>query len=257
MLILLHIVDCIIEPRRSWQNITHFLLYIYIPIYSQHISKTSFSFSDYEARELVINLAQGPPREEISNSPQSPIQTPIHTPTRPMTSHQKYQSSHTSRLPATIVSPQSTITDSCSDSNSALTYQPPEYPVFLPAYNNEDPYYPPQEIFYQYSDSELSQHQVMSAPQQRPYSTSSSSCSSSESEHLLHNVHTSAYSNSAEPHNFTVNCFNNNQSQGLAEQHWQTVDFIKHNSGHQTHSAGYTSVIVDTQQYQLANEYVH
>lgn len=203
-------------------------------------------------------MAQGSPREEVPKSPHSPIQTPLHTPTRSISSHQKYQPTQTSRLPATIVSPQSTsITDSCSDSNSALGYQPPEYPVFLPNYNNEEPYYPPQEIFYHYSDSEISQHHLMNAPQQRPYSTSSSSCSSSESEHLhLQNIHSSAYG-SNEPHNFTVNCFNNNQSHGQVEQTWQTSDFKHTSSSHQTHAAGYTSVIVDTQQYQLANEYVH
>lgn len=175
-----------------------------------------------------------------------------------MTSHQKYQSSHTSRLSATIVSPQSTsITDSCSDSNSAMGYQPPEYPVFLPNFNSEEPYYPHQEIFYHYSDSEVSQHHLINTAQQRPYSTSSSSCSSSESEHIhLQNIHSSAY-NSTEPHNFTVNCFNNNQSHGQVGPNWQTNDFKQSNNSHQIHPAGYTSVIVDTQQYQLANEYVH
>lgn len=216
-------------------------------------------FSDYEARDLVINLAQGAPREEVPSSPQSPLQTSLHTPTRSMTSHQKYQSSHaTQRLPATIVSPQSTsITDSCSDSNSALGYQPPEYPIFLPNYNNEEPYYPSHEIFYHYSDSEVSQHHLMNAPQQRPYSTSSSSCSSSESEHIhLQSLHSSGYG-STDSHNFTVNCFNNNQTHAHVGQNWQTNDYKHTSSTHQTHTAGYTSVIVDTQQYQLANEYVH
>lgn len=223
----------------------------------ESIKKDLFSSSDYEAKELVTNMAQGPPREEVPNSPQSPLQTPIQTPTRSTTSHSKYQSSHISRLHPTIVSPQSTsITDSCSDSNSAIGYQPPEYPIFLPTYSNEEPYYPPQEIFYHYSDSEISQHHLMNAPQQRPYSTSSSSCSSSESEHLhVQNLHSSAYG-SSEPHHFTVNCFNNNQSHGHIEPNWQN-DFKHSASTQQTHTAGYTSVIVDTQQYQLANEYVH
>lgn len=198
-------------------------------------------------------MAQGSPREDLPGSPQSPI----HNSNRNLTSHPKYQASpHSSRLQPTIISPQATsVTDGdCSDSNSALAYPPPEYPVFLHSYSADEPYYQPpaQEMFYPYSDSEITQHHLLNASQQRPFSASSSSCSSSESEHIhLQNIHSGAYS--ADPH-FNVNCFNNNQSSAQA-QNWHGHEFKS--ISHQTHSAGYTSVIVDTQQYQLANEYVH
>ncbi|KAJ8950702.1 hypothetical protein NQ318_012782 [Aromia moschata] len=135
----------------------------------------------------------------------------------------------------------------------------PEYPVFLHNFG-EEPYYPHQEIFYSYSDPELSQHHLLNASvtsQQRPFSASSSSCSSTESEHQhVQNIANNAYcADGAHAHNFNVGCFNNNQGHAQG-QNWHGHEFKP--IGHQAHSAaGYTSVIVDTQQYQLANEYVH
>ncbi|XP_023020855.2 bHLH transcription factor single-minded isoform X2 [Leptinotarsa decemlineata] len=217
------------------------------------IVSVNYVLSDFEAKELILNLAQGSPREDLSSSPRSPI----HTPTRTLSSQQKYHSPHpTNRIASTLISPQtsSTTDDDFSDSNGGIAYPPPDYPsVFLHCYGNEESYYSQQEMFYTYSDTEISQHVTSSVTsQQRPFSASSSSCSSSESEHL-HLQNTSNNSYCSESHNnFNVNCFNNNQSQ---PQSWQGHEFKPLSTA--SHSAGYTSVIVDTQQYQLANEYVH
>ncbi|XP_023311431.1 single-minded homolog 1 [Anoplophora glabripennis] len=220
------------------------------------IVSVNYVLSDFEAKELVLNLTQGAPREDLPSSPQSPLHT--HTPTRTLPSHQKYQASHPPRLHAAVLSPQtSSITeDDFSDSNgAAAAYGPPDYPIFLHNYN-EEPYYPHQEMFYAYSDAEISQHHLLNPMQQRPFSASSSSCSSSESEHLqLQNLNSNVYcADSIHGHNFNVGCFNNNQNHAQT-QNWHGHEFKP--MSHQTHPAGYTSVIVDTQQYQLANEYVH
>lgn len=225
---------------------------------TKHLLKIDFLYSDFEAKELVLNLTQGAPREDLPGSPQSPLHT--HTPTRTLPSHQKYQPAHPPRLHSAILSPQtsSIAEDDFSDSNGAVAYGPPDYPIFLHNYN-EEPYYPHQEMFYPYSDAEISQHHLLnssSATQQRPFSASSSSCSSSESEHLqLQNLNSNVYcADNIHGHNFNISCFNNNQNH-TQTQNWHGHEFKP--ISHQTLPAGYTSVIVDTQQYQLANEYVH
>ncbi|KAJ8985763.1 hypothetical protein NQ317_014416 [Molorchus minor] len=214
------------------------------------IVSVNYVLSDFEVKELILNLAQGPPRDDLPNSPQSPLHTPLRVP-----SQQKYQPSHVTRPPTSIISPQaSSVTDDdFSDSNGGVGYPPPEYPVFL--HNFDEPYYPHQDMFFPYADAELGQHHLLNASQ-RPFSASSSSCSSSESEHLhLQNLSTNAYCENIHGHNFSVNCFNNNQN-GAQAHSWQGHEFKP--IGHQANSAaGYTSVIVDAQAYQLANEFVH
>lgn len=56
------------------------------------IVSVNYVLSDFEAQEFVLNLAQGAPKEEVPNSPQSPL----HTTARTIPSHQKYQASHPS-----------------------------------------------------------------------------------------------------------------------------------------------------------------
>ncbi|KAJ8963630.1 hypothetical protein NQ314_005530 [Rhamnusium bicolor] len=81
------------------------------------------------------------------------------------------------------------------------------------------------------------------------------SCSSSESDHLhLQNLSNNAYRAENNHGNNFNSCFNNNQGHAQP-QNWHRHEFKP--IAHQAHSAGYTSVIVDTHQYQLANEYVH
>ncbi|KAK9687434.1 PAS fold [Popillia japonica] len=225
------------------------------------IVSVNYVLSDIEAKELILNLAQGPPREDIATSPHerhSPLQTPSRT------TSQKYSQPARNAVPTNIITPPgaSIPEDEYSDSNGAVGYPQPEYSVFLPNFNEES-YYQHQEIFYSYSDHEVSQHTLNSInpnTQQRPYSASSSSCSSLESEHTTQSFHLQTLNNPYCPetvHNqhFSINCFNNNQAHSQTQQNMYGHEFNK--LPHPQTSAGYTSVIVEAQQYQLTNEYVH
>ncbi|XP_056641208.1 single-minded homolog 2 isoform X2 [Diorhabda carinulata] len=212
------------------------------------IVSVNYVLSDFEAKDLILSVAQGAPRDDLPSSPRSPINPPART----LSSQSKYTSPHSvARLPTNIISsqPSSVTDDDFSDSNGALSYL--EYSSGYVNYTYDESYQH-QEMFYPYSDPEISQQHILgSHPQQRPFSASSSSCSSSESEMHLQNLNTSNYC--PESH-FTINYFNNNQV-GQGGQIWHGHEF-KPLSG-QAHTAGYTSVIVDAQQYQMANEYVH
>ncbi|KAL3276361.1 hypothetical protein HHI36_011744 [Cryptolaemus montrouzieri] len=237
------------------------------------IVSVNYVLSELEAKDLILNIAQGPPREELPTSPHQP-RSPLQTTSRQQTPQKFPRVPH----PTTIISPHSSIPDEdFSDSNGAgasAAYVPSEYPIFVPHFTGEEAnyYHHSQEMFYHpYSDPEASQHILnqsvghqrnfsSSSPhlvpqQQRPFSASSSSCSSSESEHLnlqsLNNPYCSAESVHAS--HFNLNCFNNNQTQ--AEQIYGHE--YKQLAHHVASTAGYTSVIVDNQQYQMANEYVH
>ncbi|KAJ8917219.1 hypothetical protein NQ315_012711 [Exocentrus adspersus] len=213
------------------------------------IVSVNYVLSDVESKKLVLNAAQGAPKEELPHSPQSPLPQPTRHKYPPLQAR-------------SIISPQASSVpeDDFSDSNSAAAttvYGPPDYAVYLHGYN-EEPYYHHhhQEMFpYAYQEAvEVAQHhlvnpqtQAQQQQQQRPFSASPSSCSSSESEHFyLQNLNNSggvycATEGVHHGHNFNVSgCFNNNQAHHA--QAW--------------HAAGYTSVIVDAQQYQT-NEYVH
>lgn len=234
-------------------------------------SRFNISFSDLEAEEHTLSIAQGPPREEISHSPHQP-QSPLQPPARTLPSPQKFPRAAT--LPSTIISPHSSIPDEdYGDSNGAgpnVAFLPSEYPLFVPNYPGDETsyYHQSQEVFYhQYSDPEASQHPLLNptmahqrlyssssphVPQQqpRPFSASSSSCSSSESEHLnVQNAGGQYYSENAHVNHFNLNCFNNNQI--------PTPHYAQLNSHLPASAASYTSVIVDNQQYQMPNEYVH
>lgn len=213
-----------------------------------------------ETKDLILNLAQGPPREDIvTTSPHerhSPVQTSsTRTP-------QKYPQQRSGMQTNMITPPTASVPeDEYSDSNGAVGYSQPEYSVFLSNFNEETYYH--HEIFYPYADHEVSQHNLNPlnpTPQQRPYSASSSSCSSVESEHATQSFHLQNLSNGYCPetmHNqhFSINCFNNNQSHSQTQQNLYGHEFNK--LPHPQTSAGYTSVIVEAQQYQLTNEYVH
>lgn len=218
---------------------------------------------------MITNAAQGIARSNTGEDSSTPPKT---TPTK--THPPKYPNHHRTATPQQqppILSPQnSSIPDDEYDSNNSAvaTYPVPEYPMFLSNFN-EDSYYPPhqQDLYFPYSDPELSQQGFLhSAPPQaalvhqqaRPYSASSSSCSSSESEMHLHNL--GQYDNNGQLQQFNITCFNNN---GTTAGHahnmggYEGHDFKHQVAHHGATPAGYTSVIVDTQQYQLAHEYVH
>lgn len=216
-----------------------------------------------EAKDLILNGAQGSPREDLPNSPPEK-HSPLHTPSRTLSSQQKYQIPR-SLQPTIITPPSSSVPDDeYNDSNGAIAYPPDYHAVFLPSFAAEESYYQHhqhQDIFYQY-DSELTSHHHLNSvgpTQQRPFSASSSSCSSTESDHPQHqNLHLQSVGNpycgdSIHGQHF-INCFNNNQLHAQSQTNVYGHDF---KPTHPQSSAGYTSVIVDTQQYQLAHEYVH
>ncbi|XP_045468035.1 single-minded homolog 1 isoform X2 [Harmonia axyridis] len=235
------------------------------------IVSVNYVLSELEAKDLVLNIAQGPPREELSSNSPIHSQSPLQAPSRVLPSPQKFP--RTSTLPSTI--PQNSIPDEeFSDSNGGGAnngFMHSDYPLFVHSYPGEEPgyYHQAQEVYhYPYSDPEASQHALLNATmahqriyssssphlvpqQQRPFSASSSSCSSSESEHLniqnLSNPYCST--ESAHSNNFNLNCFNNNQI--------PTPNYGQLSGHHSSVAAGYTSVIVDNQQYQITNEYVH
>ncbi|XP_071051610.1 single-minded homolog 1-like isoform X1 [Onthophagus taurus] len=240
------------------------------------IVSVNYVLSDVEAKDLVLNQSQGNVKEEASSpniiernsSPQSSSSRSSH--------HQlKYQLPRTSAASTAVVTPPSSVQqpeEEFNDSNG-VSYPTPtpstEYPIYLSNFH-DDPYYPHQEIFYPYSDAELTQHSlnpINNQHQQRPYSASSSSCSSVESEQQTNNLHFQTLNNpycsgdhlgqqqQQQQHSpFGPNCFNNNQNHALQQQ--SMYDGHDYKQGHQQTSAGYTSVIVEAQ-YQLTNEYVH
>ncbi|XP_060526123.1 single-minded homolog 1 isoform X2 [Cylas formicarius] len=202
--------------------------------------------SDIEAKDLIINLSQGSPKEELPASPQE-SHSPLAT---------KY---HPSPQPARLLPP-SIPDDHFSDSNSTHFGSTLDYPG--PAYlhgvtDESNAYYHHPEYFYNgYTDPE--QYPVLTgsvASQSRPYSASSSSCSSVENDNNmhLHQVHAPGYSSETVSSFNLSGCFNNNPATWHGAQH----EFKHQLPNRPEHNAAYASVIVDTQQYQLANEYVH
>lgn len=161
--------------------------------------------------------------------------------------------------------------------------------MFLNAPQDDTPYYPaqhPPDLYYSYeSDTSYTIGVTNNSvtPQNRPFSASSSSCSSIESgttdstHHYAHTnginslvaVNTAAVTtatdfgtmsnNCFDPHSPSNNAANSNSSAsnwggGALHHHEFKHEFGHHHHGHGT---GYTSVIVDSQQYQMTNEYVH
>lgn len=224
------------------------------------IVSVNYVLSELEGKEMILNLAQGTPREDLPSSPHerqhSPLQTPVRSAPPP-----KYQQQRVPHQPAILTPPSSTIPeDEFSDFNGAVAYPHPEYSVFIQNFNEES-YYAHQEMYYPYSDPEVAHHALAhpSQTQTRPFSASSSSCSSTESDHNHHqSFHLQPMGNPycvdvVHGQHFNLNCFNNNQAHIQSQQNLYGHEF---KPIAQT-SAGYTSVIVEAQQYQLANEYVH
>lgn len=223
---------------------------------------STYLSSDREAKDLVLNLAQGSPREEPASSPQerhSPLQN------RPLSNSHKYPP-HPPPISTTILTPPSSSVpeDDFIDSNGAVAYPPPDYPsVFVPSFNADDSYYQQQEIFYPYSDPELAQHPVHVRGPIRPFSASSSSCSSSESDYPPTKLHlgpasVNPYYETVHHHGQHFNCFGGSPTatvpahEGHQQQEVYGYDFKHHQLEHAP-APGYASVIVDAQQYQLAN----
>ncbi|RZC38793.1 single-minded -like 1 [Asbolus verrucosus] len=212
------------------------------------IVSVNYVLSDLESKDFLLNLAQGSPREELPGSPKNSPSKSLST---------KYQPNRATPHQAPIISPS---IPEVEYNDSAVAYPTPEYSMFLPNLpTGEESYYSHQELFYPYSDPEMSQHPLLGGQvaQQRPFSASSSSCSSSESELHLQNLSNPYCGDGGGLHgqHFNISCFNNNEAHAQPPQNMYGHEFKQ--IGHVATPAGYTSVIVDTQQYQLANEYVH
>lgn len=218
----------------------------------------------------MLNLEQGAPREEVPNVT-SERESPLHVPTtvRSHVSAHKYPSRNNFAPVIPTTSSAHSAEEDFSDSSGGLSY-PSEYPIsFIPNYNQtaEEPSYYHQDMFYQYTaDTELTQHNInsLTPTNQRPYSASSNSCSSSESDHshiqALHHLQTlgNPYCTDVlQTQHFPLNCFNNSPAHVPSQPDAYSHEFNSKQLNHTQTSAGYTSVIVDTQQYQLANEFVH
>ncbi|XP_067000642.1 single-minded homolog 1 [Anabrus simplex] len=219
------------------------------------IVSVNYVLSDLEAKELVLNLDQVCGREEpvvaLGSEPHAapPSKTRVSPSIAPSTRQPKF------RPQPQVAHPQPPVPeDEYSDSSGGLNnYGDYSTTHFLQGYADEATgYY--QDLFYSYPDS--------LGTSQRPFSSSSSSCSSSESDHHQ-TLGPLAFCQEAPPpppsqQQFGLACsFNNNvhhtQPPAAAAFH---QDFSK-TSAAGLPQPGYTSVIVDTQQYQLANEYVH
>ncbi|CAH1134949.1 unnamed protein product [Ceutorhynchus assimilis] len=224
------------------------------------IVSVNYVLSDYECKELILNVTQSAPKEELS-SPRRENHSPKVTPTRSI-SQAKYQPypSPKSRINRCTVEP-----EHFNDSNGPGQFGVVEYEhnnVLYLHSTQEDSnpsYYHHPELYYQYNDHESSYSAMTGSvsSQTRPFSASSSSCSSIESN--TENSHHYQPANALVPIN-PSGCFNPNSPGGA--NNWTAASTQQHEfknefAHHVTHSAGYTSVIVDNQQYHLTNEYVH
>ncbi|XP_076260740.1 bHLH transcription factor single-minded isoform X2 [Rhynchophorus ferrugineus] len=243
------------------------------------IVSVNYVLSDKEAKDLVINQTQSvPKKEEIPGSPDP--HSPLTTPTRSMNPH-KYNHHHspqpatgggnagpggTNRLPIT------------SDSNTTHFGQNLDYQqgnvLYVPASGEDSsPYYNHPDLYYPYNDPEISYSALTGSviSQNRPFSASSSSCSSIESiptEKVQH-YQMGGGIGPLGGLNQTANATDFNIGPGCYTTHspshhpnttsWPNSNLHHHDfsHGHPDHNPGYTSVIVDTQQYHLTNEYVH
>lgn len=235
-----------------------------------------YCYSANESKELIINVTQTIPKEELPSSPSQPgNQSPLATPTRSLT-QPKYQTSLT-RLSSggRVIEP-----EHFSDSNGHFaSHRDYEHtPIFLHTtpedsnsyYNHHELYYPPA---YNEIEGPYATLTGSVGSQSRPFSASSSSCSSVESGATSDNPHhyqspgglnplaavTVGTVNATSEFVIASNCFDPHSppqttwSGAIAHQ----TDFKHEFAHHSAHNPGYTSVIVESQQYQLANEYVH
>ncbi|KAL1506180.1 hypothetical protein ABEB36_005588 [Hypothenemus hampei] len=255
------------------------------------IVSVNYVLSDTECKDLVTNFTQAAPKEELPSSPHHEnSHSPLATASRsnhlgpPKYHHVPSQSGNAARLSAggRIIE-----SDHFNDSNG--TGPQPHFPVPLDYEQNNILYlhgtheesnsfynhHP--DLYFPYNDPEISYSAITGSipPQNRPFSASSSSCSSIEStvqdngsQHytqsgaLVSLVGVNANINTSNATDFTGlsnNCFNSHSpAQDPNSSPWGAAGNVPHDfAHHSTHNPGYTSVIVDNQQYHLTNEYVH
>ncbi|XP_049782561.1 single-minded homolog 1-like [Schistocerca cancellata] len=223
------------------------------------VVSVNYVLSEQEAKELVLNVEQIAGREELgSEGPPAKARSPVRQAKfRPLAA------------PAAAPTPDDDYSDSSSGALAGYAADyvgpPPQYPA---AGGYEEPAFY-SELFYPYAEPAAAPASVPAAgtppqlglvqPQQRPFSSSSSSCSSSESD-----VQPPAFCmplhgpTAPQQPQFGLACSFGDGQQGAGQPYHH--HHHHHHHHHQQQAAlaqpGYTSVIVDTQQYQLANEYV-
>ncbi|KPI99198.1 Protein single-minded [Papilio xuthus] len=197
--------------------------------------------SDIEEKHLILNIDQGPPKLNTD------VQTPTHIPTS-TSPHVHARTDKVNHL----------LNESDFSTDSSAGYNYPEYTLPVP-YESHDEYQTqngPYELFYNenYTEPEILQNNYIYPQNQRPFSASSSSCSSIESSEVT------------QQYNYTnlISFYgHNSQNQnGRPIQSNFGGNFTKMTPSPTVQDGGYTSVIVDnTQQFHhhgsSVNEFVH
>ncbi|XP_045540994.1 single-minded homolog 1 [Papilio machaon] len=207
------------------------------------IVSVNYVLSDIEEKHLILNIDQGPPKLNTD------VQTPTHIPTS--------TSPHIHARTDKINHIQLNESDFSTDSSGGYNY--PEYTLPVVPYETHDEYQTqngPYELFYNenYTEPEILPNNYVYPQNQRPFSASSSSCSSIESSEVN------------QQYNYTnlISFYgHNSQNQnGRPLQGNFGGNFSKMAPSPTVQDGGYTSVIVDnTQQFHhhsgAVNEFVH
>ncbi|CAK1597863.1 unnamed protein product [Parnassius mnemosyne] len=217
------------------------------------IVSVNYVLSDIEEKHLILNIDQGP----LKLNSHTEVPTPSHVPTTTTTSPQMPHVRHTDNKVNHIHLNES---DFSTDSSGGYNY--PEYtlPVMLPYETPEDYQQQqngPYELFYNenYTEPEILPNNYAYPQNQRPFSASSSSCSSLESSEIANQQYNYTNLISFYGHN------SQNQN-GRPLQGNFGGNFTKMAPSPTVQEGAYTSVIVDnTQQFHHhgggVNEFVH
>ncbi|XP_026725622.1 single-minded homolog 1 isoform X2 [Trichoplusia ni] len=203
------------------------------------IVSVNYVLSDVEEKHLILNISQSAKYHTECPTPQAPPTTSPQIPHR----HEK--------LPVGVTESE------YSDSSGGYTYPDYNIPV-IPPYDAQDDYHQQngsyQEIFYEnYTESNEILPNYVSYPQnQRPFSASSSSCSSVEGPEITNQYN---YTN-------LISFYGNQNQNGRPVVDNFAGTFGKLTPSPAVQEGGYTSVIVDnTQQFHHhsagVNEFVH
>ncbi|XP_045782203.1 single-minded homolog 1 isoform X2 [Maniola jurtina] len=203
------------------------------------IVSVNYVLSDIEEKHLILNIEQGPPK---LNHVDIPAASHVPSTESPQIVPRHDKISHINE------------NDFSADSSGGYNY--PEYTLpVIPPYDNHEDYHQNgsyQDLFYEnYTEPEVIPNNYAYPQNQRPFSASSSSCSSIESSEV-------------NQYNYTnlITFYGHNQPQNGRPVENFGGSFGKITPNPQVQEGGYTSVIVDnTQQFHHhgggVNEYVH
>ncbi|XP_068625978.1 single-minded homolog 1 [Battus philenor] len=207
------------------------------------IVSVNYVLSDIEEKRLILNIDQGPPKI----NPEVPA--PSHIPTT-TTTPQMPHVRHTDKINHVQLNEN----DFSTDSSGGYTYQ--EYSLPIP-YETPEEYHQngPYDLFYNenYTEPEILPNNYIYPQNQRPFSASSSSCSSIESSEVTNQYN---YTNL-----ISFYGHNSQNQNGRPVQGNFGANFAKMAPSPAVQEGAYTSVIVDnTQQFHhhgAVNEFVH